>query len=99
MSEEFDALVRNRTWELVPSTSSHNTVGCKWVFHIKRSPDGSISRYKARMVASGFHQRPGLDYIETFSSVVKTTTIRVILSVTISPGWPLRQLNVNNAFL
>ena len=58
MSEEFDALIRNGTLELVPPTSMKNLVGCKWIFRTKRLPDGSIDRYKARLVAKGFHQCP-----------------------------------------
>ena len=54
MNDEFDALVRNGTWELAPFTSMQNLVGCKWVFRIKRLPDGSVDRYKARLVAKGF---------------------------------------------
>jgi len=98
MAEEFTALVRNNTWQLVPAVPNQNVVGCKWVFRIKRRPDGSIDRYKTRLVAKGFHQRPGLDYTETFSPVVKPTTIRVVLKLALSNGWPIRQLDENNAF-
>ena len=63
-----------------------NRVGCKWVFRIKGLPDGSINRYKARLVAKGFHQRPDVDYHDTFSPIVKPTTIRLVLSLAISKG-------------
>ncbi|BBN69625.1 transposable element gene [Prunus dulcis] len=84
---------------LVPSSPSQNLVGCKWMFRIRRHSDGSIERYKARLVAKGFHQRLGIDYAETFSPVVKPTTIRTILSLAVSCGWSLHQLDVKNAFL
>ena len=99
MREELHALAKNGTWDLVPRESHHNVVGCKWVFRIKRNPDGSVARYKARLIAKRFNQRPGLDYTETFSPVIKPTTIRVVLSIAISSGWPINQLDVNNAFL
>ncbi|XXG68216.1 hypothetical protein AAC387_Pa06g1354 [Persea americana] len=99
MSEEYDALVKNGTWALVPQDNSQNLVGCKWVFRTKRKSDGSVDRFKARMVAKGFHQHPGIDYHETFSPVVKPTTVRIVLSIAVSRGWTLRQLDVNNAFL
>ncbi|XP_073138449.1 uncharacterized protein [Henckelia pumila] len=99
MSEEFDALLCNGTWDLVPPHHSHKLVGCKWVFRIKRASDGQVNRFKARLVAKGFHQRPGIDFSDTFSPVVKPTTIRVILSLAVQRGWPLRQLDVNNAFI
>ena len=99
MSEEYDALLSNHTWNLVPPHHSQNIIGCKWIFKIKKNSDGTVSRYKARLVAKGFHQRPGIDFTDTFSPVVKPRTIRVILSIAVSYGWDLRQLDVNNAFL
>jgi hypothetical protein len=99
MNLEFDALLRNDTWTLVPPTSDMNIVGCKWVFRLKRKADGSIDRHKARLVAKGFHQQPGVDYEETFSPVVKPTTIHLVLSLATFAGWPIRQIDVQNAFL
>ena len=99
MSEEYDALVRNGTWELVSPTDITNLVGCKWVFCIKRNSNSSIDRFKTRLVAKGFHQRPGVDYLETFSPVIKPTTVKLVLSIAVSNGWSFRQLDVNNAFL
>ena len=83
----------------LPLPPPQNIVSCKWVFRIKRNPDGSISKYKAHLVAKGFHQHPGIDFHDIFSLVVKPTTICLILSLALSHGWPLRQLDVNNVFL
>jgi hypothetical protein len=56
MASEFEALQRQQTWSLIPSSSTQNVIGCRWVYKIKRNTDGSVSRYKARLVAKGFHQ-------------------------------------------
>ena len=99
MAEEYSALLRNNTWSLVPRVSNMNVVECKWVYKLKRDHTGAIVRYKAHLVAKGFYQQQGLDYHETFSQVVKSTTIRVVLSLAVTHNWPLRQLDVQNAFL
>ena len=86
MSDELTTLLCDGTWELVPPSPSQNIIGCKWVFRIKRNPDGSISKYKAQLVTKGFHQRPSIDVHDTFSPVVKPTTIRLIFSPALSHG-------------
>ena len=97
--QEYHALIRNETWTLVPPPPRVNVIDSKWVFKVKKHSDGSIERYKARLVARGFRQRYGLDYEDTFSPVVKPTTIRLLLSIAVTRGWSLRQLDVQNAFL
>ncbi|KAJ9538947.1 LOW QUALITY PROTEIN: hypothetical protein OSB04_031680 [Centaurea solstitialis] len=81
MASEYMTLMWNGTWTLVPRVSNSNVVDCKWVYKLKRDQTGAIKRYKARLVAKGFRQQPNIDYQETFSLVVKSTTICVVLSL------------------
>ncbi|CAL2254021.1 unnamed protein product [Prunus armeniaca] len=87
------------TWVLVPPPTNTNIVGSKWIYKLKRHSDGSISRYKARLVAQGFSQEAGFDYEETFSPVVRHATICIILSLAAYNHWSLCQLDVKNTFL
>lgn len=99
MLDEFNALIANRTWVLVPRPHGANIVRSMWLFRKKHKADGSLERYKARLVANGKSQRPDIDCDETFSPVVKPATIRTVLSLALSRSWPVHQLDVKNAFL
>lgn len=69
--EEVEALLKNGTWEYVKLPPGRKAIGSKWVFKIKRNADGSIDRYKGRLVAKGYSQRPGIDFNEVFSPTVQ----------------------------
>ena len=99
MQNEFSALINNETWELVPRRSDMNIIRSMWLFKHKFRSDGSLERYKARLVCDGRSQQVGVDYGDTFSPVVKPTTIRTVLTLALSKSWPIHQLDVTNAFL
>ncbi|GJV54143.1 ribonuclease H-like domain-containing protein [Tanacetum coccineum] len=99
MNDEYHALINNNTWTLVPRPTDANIVRCMWLFRHKYLANGTLSRYKARIVANGSTQLEGVDVDETFSPVVKPGTIRTVLSLATSRHWPVHQLDVKNAFL
>ena len=88
-----------KTWTLVPRTPDMHVLHSQWLFTTKLNPDGTTDKRKVRLVAKGNKQEEGVDYLETFSPVVRTATIRLVLKVATTRKWPIKQLDVSNAFL
>ena len=99
MAEEFQALRDNNTWDVVQCPPNVKVIGCKWIYSIKLRSNGTLNRYKARLVALGNKQEYGVDYEETFAPIAKMTTVRMVISIAASQGWPLHHMDVKNAFL
>ncbi|XP_021760566.1 uncharacterized protein LOC110725387 [Chenopodium quinoa] len=99
MDDEYNALIKNKTWELVPRPSNVNVIRSMWIFTHKVKSNGDFERHKARLVGDGKTQQVGIDCGETFSPVVKPATIRTVLSLPLSKSWSIHQLDVKNAFL
>lgn len=99
MDEELESLKENEVWDVVPRPANRKIVDSKWVYKIKTDANGNIDRYKARLVARGFTQQPGVDYDEIFSPVVRFDSMRLLLAIAAVKGWRPRQLDVKTAFL
>jgi hypothetical protein len=99
MQEEYNSLLENQTWDLVPLLSRRKLVICRWVYRTKSATNGYINRYKARLVAKGFQEVHGIDYDETFAPVVNMDSIQLALSIAVAKGWEVHQMDVKNSFL
>jgi hypothetical protein len=89
MDEEMTTLDVNVTWELVALPKDKKAIGCNWVYKVKHNVDGSVSRYKTRLVTKGYAQTYGIDYEETYSLIAKMMTIRIIIVMATTKGWSL----------
>jgi hypothetical protein len=89
MTEEYQSIVKNDVWEIVPRPKSKDVVSSKWLFKIKHATDGSIEKYKARFVTRGFSQKEGIDYEETFTPMARYTLIRTIIALVAKMKWKL----------
>jgi hypothetical protein len=99
IDKELGVLVKNGTWEPAVLPAGKKAIKVKWVFVIKRNKDGGIERYKGRVVAKGFMQRPGFDYGDVFAPTARLTTVRTVFSVATTLDWELEQMDVEGAFL
>ncbi|MCH80525.1 copia-type polyprotein [Trifolium medium] len=99
MIEELNSIEKNQTWKLVKPPDNVRTIDLKWVFKTKLNLDGSVSKYKARLVARGFLQKEGIDYSEVFEPVARHETIRLVVALANLRDWPLYHLDVKSAFL
>ena len=99
MVEEYDSIIKNSAWDIVPRLVDKSVVGSRWIYKVKQATDGSIEKYKARFFSRGFSQIEGIDYEETFAPVARYYSIRTILALSAQMGWHIHQMDVKTAFL
>ena len=99
MVEEYDSIVRNSAWEIVPRPVGKSVLGSRWIYKVKQAADGSVEKYKEIFVARGFSQIEGIDYEKTFAPVARYSSIRTILALSVQMGWHIHQMDVKTTFL
>ena len=99
VNNEIESIMQNHTWELVDLPPGSKPLGYKWIFKRKMKADGSIDKYKVRLVVKGYRQKEGLDYFDTYSPVTRITSIRMLISIGALINIEIHQLDVKIAFL
>eukprot|EP00253_Pinus_taeda_P023341 PITA_23341 len=99
MVGEYDSIVRNSVWDVVPRSENKSVVSSRWLYKVKQAFDGSVEKHKARFVTRGFSQVEGIDYDETFAPVARYSFIRLMLALSAHMDWNIHQMDVKTAFL
>ena len=99
MRLEMKCLLDHDAWDIVRRPEGANVIGCKWVYAFKRNQFGEIEKYKARLVAQGFRQIPGIDYGDTYSPVIRKKVVRILMAIAVEKNWVIEHVDVNSAYL
>lgn len=97
MDEEFQAIQRNDTWDLVAAPMNKKIIGLKWIYKTKFNANGEVQNYKARLVARGYVQEKGIDYEDVFFPVARLETVKLILSIAAHKEWQVYHMDVKSA--
>lgn len=99
VNNEIKSIMQNHTWELMDLPPDSKPLGCKWLFKGKMKENGSINKYKARLVVKCYRQKKGLDYFDTYSPVTRITSIHMLISIAALYSLEIHQMDVKTAFL
>ena len=99
MGDEISTCMATKTWTLVPRTPDMHVLGNQWIYINKLNADGTVETLRARLVAQGNNQEEGIYYLETYSPMVRTTTVRIVLHLATIVKWEVKQMDVKNVFL
>lgn len=99
VQDEMDSILQNKVWKLADLPPGCKPLGSKWIFKRKMKVDGTIDKYKARLVIQGFRQKEGIDYFDTYAPVARISTIRLLLALAAIHNLVIHQMDVKTAFL
>ena len=99
INDEVESILKNHTWELVDLPPGSKPLGYKWIFKKKMKADGSIDKYKSRLVIKGYKQKEGLDYFDTYSPVTRISSIRMLIAIVAIHNLEIHQMDVKTIFL
>lgn len=94
MVAEMDQFKKYKVYELRDIPEGRKPIGCKWVFRLKRNEQGEVTKFKTRLVGKGFAQIPGMDFLETFSPVIRMDSVCVLLAIAAKHNMELEQMDV-----